>query len=136
MFRRISGALVVLLLILVVDLSASTRVRTLALLTNASSTVSSSKLQPGTGPWSLHAFGTTSTGAGAAVVVIEVSNIENPAIDADWITAGTITLTLAATGASDGFSSAASWRNVRARVSSISGTGAKVSVVLGVEAAQ
>ncbi len=103
-------------------------------MTDATTTIAGAKTQPGSGPWSLQAFGTTGSGAGAAVIVIEVSNIEAPAVDSDWIIAGTISLTLGTTRTSNGFASAASWRNVRARVTSISGTSAKVSVLIGLEA--
>ncbi len=123
-----------LFLVVVVAPSANVKVRTLTILTDATTTVAGAKTQPGSGPWSLQAFGTTGSGAGAALIVIEVSNIESPGADTDWITAGTITLTLGTTRTTNGFASAASWRNVRARVTSISGTGAKVSVVMGIEA--
>lgn len=71
--------------------------------------------------------GSTTAGAGAAEVVIEVSNDGS-----NWITAGTVTLTLGTTSTSDGFVMDAAWLFVRANVSSISGTGAAVSAYLGV----
>ncbi len=69
------------------------------------------------------ANGTTTAGAGAATILIEVSNVPVPATG-DWITLATITLTLAVTNSSDGFASDAHWRHVRSRVSAISGTNA------------
>jgi len=69
------------------------------------------------------AHGTTSAGAGAAVILVQVSNNNS-----DFITLGSITLTLATTSSSDGFTSSAPWPYVRANVSSISGTGAAVSL--------
>ncbi len=76
------------------------------------------------------ASGATSSGAGSATVVIEVTNFENPT-NADWLTLGTITLTLGTTRTSDGFASLAAWAKYRARVSAISGTGASVDVMMG-----
>jgi hypothetical protein len=70
--------------------------------------------------------GTTSAGSGAATVLIEVSN-DNVV----WLTLGTITLTLGTSATSDGFASNAPWGNVRARVSSISGTNASVTTTMG-----
>ena len=84
-----------------------------------------------------HSFqitGTTSSGAGAAVVVIEVTAKESPTLTAgstDWLTAGTATLTLSTTSAAEGFNIDANWRWVRWRVASISGTGAAINVYMG-----
>jgi hypothetical protein len=102
-----------------------------ALLTAATTTVASSAHKPITVPRTFQAFGETSAGAGASTIVIEVSDIENPATDADWILMGTITLTLGTTRTTDGFVSNAAWRNVRARITAISGTNATVSVRMG-----
>lgn len=79
------------------------------------------------------AYGTTSAGSGAAVILVEVSNAVTPTntTNVDWITAGTITLTLGTTQTSDGFAMNAAWRHVRARVSSISGTDATVTLMRG-----
>lgn len=71
------------------------------------------------------AYGTTTAGAGAATIKIQVSND-----DSNWIDLGTITLTLATTVSSDGFASSAKWQHVRANVTAISGTGASVSVLM------
>jgi len=73
------------------------------------------------------AVGATTAGAGSATVVIEVSNDGT-----NWITAGTITMTLATAAATDGFAAQAAWSYVRARISAISGIGAAVTVTLGV----
>lgn len=81
---------------------------------------------------SFHAYGKTSAGTGAATILIEVSNIPTlPAVDADWMTLATITLTLGTTQTSDGFASDAPWRWTRARVTAISGTNAAVNVSMG-----
>jgi hypothetical protein len=81
-------------------------------------------------PWgpqrSYHALGTTSSGSGAASINIQVSNDCT-----NYITVGTIALTLGTTATSDGFVTDANWKCVRANVASISGTGAAVDVWIG-----
>lgn len=101
------------------------------LLTAATTTATSQAFKPITVPRTYHAFGETSAGAGAATIVIDVSNVEAPATDADWIVMGTITLTLGTTRTGDGFTSTSAWRNVRARITAISGTNASVNVRMG-----
>ncbi len=68
------------------------------------------------------------TGAVTATVVIEAS-LDN----LFWIATplGTITLS-GTTSASDGFTTDAPWKYVRARITAISGTGAGVTVDMGV----
>jgi len=76
--------------------------------------------------FTFHATGSTSSGAGSATILIEVSNDNS-----NFITMATISLTLSTSVSSDGFASQAPWRYQRARVSAISGTGASVSVTVG-----
>ena len=76
------------------------------------------------------ANGSTSSGSGAAAISILVSNTGG-AGDEEWIVAGTINLTLGATPVADGFAMAAKWPHVKADLTSISGTGASVSVTMG-----
>jgi len=71
--------------------------------------------------------GSTSAGAGAAEVDIEVSNDGT-----NFFTLGTITLVLGVTAVSDGFASDAPWEYVRGNVVSISGTDAEVTLWMGV----
>ena len=73
------------------------------------------------------------TGAISATVVIQVSNEESSAQNttSNWITLGTITLA-GTTSTTDGFTSIAPWRWVRAQVTAISGTSATVKVLMGV----
>lgn len=73
------------------------------------------------------AVGSTTSGAGAATITIQVSNNNT-----DWIDAGIITLTLSTTRITDGFEINASWLWVRAVLSGLSGTGANVSVHMGI----
>ena len=68
------------------------------------------------------------TGAVAAEVVIDVSN---DGVNAVSTPLGTITLS-GTTSDSDGFVSTAPWKYVRARVTSISGTSAVVTVLMGI----
>ena len=81
----------------------------------------------------LQATGTTSSGTGAATIIIEGSNLISPAAgtNVDWVTIGTIVLTLGTTQTGEGFVSQARWRHIRARVSAISGTGASVDAYMG-----
>ncbi len=76
------------------------------------------------------ASGTTSAGSGSATVLIEVSDVDSPGAN-DWITLGTIVLTLGTTNLGEGFATSVKWKWFRARVSAISGTNATVSVVAG-----
>ena len=68
------------------------------------------------------------TGAVTATVDIEVSNDGTNWCDT---AAGTITLS-GTTSATDGFTTTSPWKYVRANVTAISGTGATVSVKMGV----
>jgi hypothetical protein len=71
-------------------------------------------------------FGTTSAGSGSAIVNVEVSNNNS-----NWEVAGTITLTLGTSSTSDGFAKNAAWRWVRGNVTTLSGTNATVSLIVG-----
>lgn len=78
---------------------------------------------PDDGKTTFQASGATTAGAGAASVIVWVSN------DGDnWISAGTISLTLGTTVTTDGFAFDARWEHVRAELDSVSGTGAYVNV--------
>ena len=74
---------------------------------------------------SFQASGLTTTSTGAATILIQVSND-----GVNYITMGTITLTLGTTTTSDGFAAANSWEYYRANLSAISGTGALVTVYM------
>jgi hypothetical protein len=83
---------------------------------------------PATNTYNFHSFqaaGATSASTGAATVLIEVSNDGT-----NYITMGTITLTLGTSSTSDGFAVINTWEYYRANVSAISGTGATVSVYM------
>lgn len=72
------------------------------------------------------ATGTTTSGTGAATVAIQVS-----ANNTDWLSLGTISLSLSTTAATDGFAATGNWPYVRSNVTAISGTGAKVTTIMG-----
>jgi hypothetical protein len=71
------------------------------------------------------AVGATTSSTGAATVLIQVSND-----GVNYLTLGTITLTLGTALTSDGFAAINNWNFYRANVSAISGTGANVSVYM------
>lgn len=75
------------------------------------------------------AYGATTASTGAATVVIEGSNVDDPNT---FVSLGTLTLTLGTTTSAAGLATTAPWKYVRANVSSISGTGATVYVTMGV----
>ena len=81
----------------------------------------------GGGKATYQASGTTSSGAGAATILVQGSNNNS-----DWLTIGTITLTLATTSSSDGFVSDTPWAYVRGNCTAISGTGAAVTLTKAV----
>jgi hypothetical protein len=71
------------------------------------------------------AIGNTTASTGAATVLIQVSND-----GVNYLTMGTITLTLGTAVTTDGFAVINNWNFYRANLSAISGTGAKVSVYM------
>lgn len=93
------------------------------LLTDATTTATGNPLPGPVGAF--QATGKTSSGTGAAGITIQVSN-DNIV----WMDLGTMSLTLGTTETADGFVAAAGWAMVRAKITSISGTGAAVSVTM------
>ena len=67
---------------------------------------------------SFQAIGTMSTGTGSSTIKIEVSND-----GVNFITLGTIGLTLSTTAATDGFACSVTWAFVRANISAITANG-------------
>lgn len=103
------------------------KVATVEILSSATATGAGSTFEPnGQGKRTFQATGLTSAGVGATAVDIEVSND-----GVKYIVMGTISLTLGTTATTDGFASDATWRYVRANITSISGTGASVTVTIG-----
>lgn len=69
--------------------------------------------------------GSTTAGVGASTVTVQVSNDNT-----NWLTVGTVSLTLSTTETSDGFAMDAPWAFVRGNVTAISGTGGSVSLLM------
>jgi hypothetical protein len=104
---------------------------TIALLSNATTTATGTPQNVQTlripqDNRTFQATGQTSAITGAARVDVEVSNDNT-----NWVLMGSITLTLGTTTTTDGFVSSANWTWVRGKVFSISGTGATVSLFMG-----
>ena len=76
---------------------------------------------------SFQAYGTTSSGSGTAVISVQVSNDGS-----NWLSLGTISLTLGTSSTSDGFVDDAPWAFVRGNITTLTGTTATVSLVMGV----
>lgn len=74
----------------------------------------------------------TGTGAITATIVIQGSmeDLTGTGTNSNWVTLGTITLN-GTTVVTDGFSTAAPWRWVRANVTALTGTSAKLQVLMG-----
>ena len=71
-------------------------------------------------------FGSTTAGSGACDLVIQVSNDNISFVDL-----ATVSLVLGTSVVADGLASAAPWKYARGNISSISGTGAKCSLLVG-----
>lgn len=102
----------------------------LTLLENASITGSSGLIKVAGSLFQVQASATTTAGTGSAIVVIEGSNLPNPTRNSDWNECGTITLVPTTSGVSDSFPVQTPWDKVRARVTTLSGTGVVLSVYL------
>lgn len=105
---------------------AGTNVQPVTLLNNVIATGAGAYFKPFGVKRSFQAEGETSAGAGSASIDVEVSND-----CVNFISAGTITLTLSTTTSDDGFVTDAAWVCVRGNVTAISGTDASVSLVMG-----
>jgi hypothetical protein len=102
--------------------SAQTTMLSAVTVTGAGSSV----LPPYSGTKQFQAVGATTAGAGSVSVAVQCS------LDGtNYDTIGTITLTLSTTPASNNFNSNDRCRLVRGNVTAISGTGASVSLYLG-----
>jgi hypothetical protein len=100
------------------------------LLDNVSTTGAGSKvplIKKGDSSATFQATVNGTSGTVTATTDIEVSNNET-----DWISMATISLSASAPVAdSDGFASNASWCFVRANLTAVTGTGTRVTVVMG-----
>ena len=82
---------------------------------------------------SFQAIATATSGTVTGTVLIQVSNEDATfqGTKSNWITIATITLS-GTTTATDGFTTIAPWRYVRASATAISGTNAIIEVIMGV----
>lgn len=71
--------------------------------------------------------GSTTAGTGTTTIAVEVSDD-----NINFLTLGTITLTLGTTTTTDGFAASSVWEFVRGNVTGITGTGAAVSLWMGI----
>ncbi|MGH6625152.1 MAG: hypothetical protein ACRECD_01170 [Burkholderiaceae bacterium] len=96
------------------------------LLTAATTVAAGSRVAGVSGQKTFQASGSTSSGTGAATILVQGSHDGT-----NWDTIGTISLTLATTTSSDSFASNDRYAYVRGNVTAISGTGAAVSLTAG-----
>lgn len=96
------------------------------ILSKATATGAGAPVTPRRSNVTFQATGMTTADAGAAGIDIEVSNDGT-----SWLVETSIALTLSTTAATAGYEMDAAWTYVRANVTSISGTGAAVSVSMG-----
>lgn len=101
------------------------RATMIPIVTDATTTGSKTAVRNVNVPKTYEFYGSTSSGTGTAVIGIEGSNALT-----SWVTVGTTTLTLGTVTTSVGLASTDRWTWLRAFVTSISGTGAKVSADL------
>lgn len=107
------------------------RIEAEKLLDAVTSTGAGNKIALSGSKHTFQAMGITSSGSGTAVVNIEVSSVELPASNSDWVLAGTITISFGTTAVADGFTMNAPWKWARARLTSITGTNASVTAWKG-----
>lgn len=130
--RLLSSSLITLLVFITLSTFSSaatiSQVKTTYITTDKATTGVTSTFYPLGINRTFHGFGSTTNGVGAATIEIQVSNDCS-----HFIVVDTLSLTLGTSVTSDNFAINDAWKCVRANVASISGTGAKVSLVMGVQ---
>lgn len=124
----VATLLLILLLTVTSHASSMGQVKVQTIVASQIATGAEAAVQPLGVQRTFHLYGTTSAGAGAATVTIEVSNDGT-----NWFVYDTLTLTLATTSSSDTGVMDAPYKYVRGNVTAISGTNATVSVIMGVQ---
>lgn len=104
------------------------KARTHYLLTDATSVAAGSAIQPIALYKSFHALGNVTAATGASTIDVEVSND-----CVNYFNAGTLSLTLGTTVTSTALNISSPYKCVRGNVKTISGTGAKVSLIMGAQ---
>ena len=96
-----------------------------ALLLSTTAPATSQEATPRGYRTTVQATGSTTSGTGSATILVQVSNDR-----VQWLTRHTLTLSLSTAEATVGAELDAAWEALRARVDSISGTGAVVTVTM------
>ncbi len=131
MFTRIFVALTLLVFITLSPLThayTSGQVKVHNLITNKTTTGATDAAQPLGLHRTFHGFGNVTASTGAAEIEVQVSNDGT-----NWIIADTLALVLGTTVTSDSYENLYAWKYVRGSVKSISGTNAKVSLIMGAQ---
>ena len=127
--HMLSKFLIVLLLALSFTAHADMgKVRTHLFATDKITTGASDAVSPLGLNRTFQAFGNTSAGSGAASIEVQVSNDGT-----NWLVLDTLSLTLGTAVTHDYYENNFAWKYVRTNVASISGTNAKVSVIMGAQ---
>jgi len=104
------------------------KVKTHHLLKDVTATGAGAAAQPLGSHRTFHAFGNTTAGAGATTIGVEVSNDGVNFFEID-----VLSITLATTVASDVYENQYPYAFVRGNVKTLTGTGAKVSLIMGAQ---
>lgn len=115
-----------LLICFMSSFALATPVNVATLVSNKITTGAGTSYQLGGTSRSYFAFGSTVSGSGACAMKVQVSNDNITFIDL-----ATISLTLSSTVTADGLATLAPWKYARGNIGSISGTGAKCSLIAG-----
>ena len=126
--RRLSGILCVLAFLLFATNEVHATMLTEKLFSDATATGAKASQSPPCKERAYHLTGSVSASTGAAGVTLETSND-----NVNWVSAGTMALTLGTTVTSDTLTSDVPWRYVRGNVTSISGTDATVTLWISCE---
>lgn len=115
-----------LLLVSLNSFAQSGSVKTHTFISNQITTGLSTVASPLCGAKTIHAFGSTTAGVGAASITVLVSNDGT-----NFFVIDTLSLTLGTTVTSDTYESLYPYKFIRVNVASISGTNASVSAIMG-----
>lgn len=102
------------------------KIKTQIIVTDKTTTGTTSAIQPLCVTKTIQGIGNTTAGAGATTIEIQVSNDGT-----NYFVDDTLSITLATTVASDTYVSLYPYKYIRGNVATISGTGAKVSLIIG-----
>lgn len=126
--KSLTLVLLVMLTSLTVFAEVSGVVKTHVLISDRTTTGALTAITPLGPKRTFHGYGSTTAGSGASTIDVEVSNDGT-----NWIVFDTLSLTLGTTVTSDSSVIVDPWKYVRGNVKTISGTNAKVSLIMGVQ---